>query len=155
MLGTYACASPRTKKAAHEWEDVDNHFQYWRMPQTRGAEDESNVSAARVWTTAGWLGGAAMSVLSIACVNTESPGTVAATNAHPHAAAVWAAKCASCHVRVEPGTRPRPTIDAALVRHRVRAKLTDGEWAELADFLAPNDAVAMGSHTDEKLGTSR
>jgi ferredoxin len=89
--------------------------------------------------------GSAIAALSVACVKTETEVTIASANAHPHAAQVWAAKCSSCHVRVEPGTRQRSEIEAALARHRTRAKLTEGEWAELADFLAPTGSVAMAT----------
>ncbi|HMI87966.1 MAG TPA: hypothetical protein VK550_27975 [Polyangiaceae bacterium] len=45
-------------------------------------------------------------------------------------------KCGNCHTRVEPGSLPRATIEAAMTRHRRRAKLTDGQWAELIEFLS-------------------
>jgi hypothetical protein len=67
----------------------------------------------------------------------ESPETAAARKAHPHAAELWGDKCGSCHVPVEPGTRSREALETALRRHRTRAKLTEGDWAELVDFLAP------------------
>ena len=50
-------------------------------------------------------------------------------------AAVHRRKCGNCHARVEPGSLPRATIEAALARHRRRAKLTEGQWAELIEFL--------------------
>jgi hypothetical protein len=46
-------------------------------------------------------------------------------------------KCGNCHTRVEPGSLPRATIEAAMVRHRRRAKLTAGQWVELIEFLSP------------------
>jgi len=51
-------------------------------------------------------------------------------------ATVHRRKCGNCHTRVEPGALPRATIEAAMVRHRRRAKLTDGQWAELIEFLS-------------------
>jgi len=55
-------------------------------------------------------------------------------------AAVHRRKCGSCHTRVEPGALPRATIEAAMARHRKRAKLTDGQWAELIEFLSRGPA---------------
>ncbi len=54
-----------------------------------------------------------------------------------HIADVHRAKCGACHVRVEPGSHTRVQIEAALPRHRSRVHLTEAEWAELADYLAP------------------
>jgi hypothetical protein len=51
-------------------------------------------------------------------------------------AAVHRRKCGNCHTRVEPGLLPRATIEAAMVRHRRRAKLTNDQWAELIEFLS-------------------
>ena len=51
-------------------------------------------------------------------------------------ATVHRRKCGNCHARVEPGSLPRATIEAAMVRHRRRAKLTDGQWAEMIEFLS-------------------
>jgi hypothetical protein len=45
-------------------------------------------------------------------------------------------KCGNCHTRVEPGTLPRATIEAAMARHRRRTKLTNDQWAELIEFLS-------------------
>lgn len=81
--------------------------------------------------------------LSIGCGRPAlSSATVAAVSAHPHAAELWSDKCGSCHVPVEPGTRSRGVIEAAMRRHRARAHLGAGEWAELADFLSPAGSVA-------------
>lgn len=98
----------------------------------------------------------ATAALSIACTQSEAQvATAAAASAHPHAAEVWSAKCGSCHVPVEPGTRSRGVIDTALGRHRTRARLTEGEWAELAEFLAPTASVAMGGRAVEKQDLAR
>jgi hypothetical protein len=55
---------------------------------------------------------------------------------HTEIATVHRRKCGSCHRRVEPGALPRATIEAAMLRHRRRAKLTEAQWAELVDFLS-------------------
>jgi len=46
------------------------------------------------------------------------------------------ARCGACHVRVEPGTRTRDALTAALARHRTRVRLTAAEWDALVDYLA-------------------
>jgi hypothetical protein len=51
-------------------------------------------------------------------------------------AAIHRRKCGNCHTRIEPGSLPRATIESAMARHRRRAKLTDGQWAELIEFLS-------------------
>lgn len=51
-------------------------------------------------------------------------------------AALHRRKCGNCHTRVEPGSLPRATIEAAMARHRRRAKLTEGQWTELIEFLS-------------------
>jgi hypothetical protein len=68
----------------------------------------------------------------------RSPMQVDGQEASPIASieAVHRRKCGNCHTRVEPGSLPRATIEAAMVRHRRRAKLTDGQWAELIEFLS-------------------
>lgn len=70
------------------------------------------------------------------CASEPSPQLRAASVSHPHAAEIWGEKCGSCHVPVEPGSRPRATIEAAMQRHQKRAKLTPSEWSELVDFLS-------------------
>ena len=61
-------------------------------------------------------------------------------------AAVHRRKCGNCHTRVEPGLLPRATIEAAMVRHRRRAKLTNDQWAELIEFLS-RGGTAEPRHT--------
>src|SRR5262249_23698908 len=51
-------------------------------------------------------------------------------------ASIHASKCGACHTPVEPGTRSRPHIEAAMKRHRARARLSEPEWSALVDFLA-------------------
>lgn len=71
-----------------------------------------------------------------ACASTPSPVLGAASQAHPHSAEIWADKCGSCHVPVEPGTRARSVIEAAMPRHQTRVELTADEWRDLIEFLA-------------------
>ena len=52
-------------------------------------------------------------------------------------AEVHRAKCGNCHVRVEPQTRSRAMLEDALTRHRKRVHLSDDEWTELIEYLAP------------------
>jgi hypothetical protein len=54
----------------------------------------------------------------------------------PAVAKVWRSRCGSCHVRVEPGTRDRATLETALQRHRTRVKMDETQWPALVDFLA-------------------
>jgi len=55
---------------------------------------------------------------------------------HSEIAALHRRKCGNCHTRVEPGALPRAAIEAAMQRHRRRAKLTEEQWAELVEFLS-------------------
>ena len=55
---------------------------------------------------------------------------------HTEIAALHRRKCGNCHTRVEPGALPRAAIEAAMLRHRRRAKLTEEQWAELVEFLS-------------------
>ena len=55
----------------------------------------------------------------------------------PPIASVWRARCGACHVRVEPDTRARAALVAALSRHRTRVRLSEEQWTALTDFLAP------------------
>lgn len=88
---------------------------------------------------------AAAAALS-ACAAEPSPSVRAASQSYPHAAEVWADKCGACHVPVEPGTRPRAVIEAAMGRHRMRAKLTAGEWHELVEFLTLDQDRTAQNH---------
>lgn len=69
------------------------------------------------------------------CAESGSPILRSASLAHPRAAEIWSEKCGSCHVPVEPGTRPRGLIESAMNRHQKRTKLTTEEWQELVEFL--------------------
>jgi hypothetical protein len=96
--------------------------------------------SVRVGVLLVWLGVAAGGCTSRTAVPdpARSPVQVDGQGVSPLAsiAAVHRRKCGNCHTRVEPGSLPRATIEAAMVRHRRRAKLTDGQWAELIEFLS-------------------
>jgi len=53
-----------------------------------------------------------------------------------HIVAVYHSRCGACHRPVAPGTEPPDRLQAELLRHRKRARLTDQEWAGLGAFLA-------------------
>jgi hypothetical protein len=50
--------------------------------------------------------------------------------------AIYQSRCGACHRPVKPGTEPSDRLQAELIRHRKRARLTDQEWAGLGAFLA-------------------
>jgi hypothetical protein len=54
---------------------------------------------------------------------------------------IHASKCGSCHVPVQPGTRSRDQIEAAMSRHGKRLRLTQAQWTAMVEYLAP----AVGS----------
>jgi hypothetical protein len=68
------------------------------------------------------------------------PGNVAAAApASPdreHIVAVYQSHCGSCHRPVAPGTEPSDRLQAELVIHHKRTRLTEQEWAGLDAFLA-------------------
>lgn len=65
---------------------------------------------------------------AVTAADTDSP--------QPAVAKVWASRCGSCHVRVEPGTRDRAHLESAMTRHRSRVKMDEAQWPALVDFLA-------------------
>jgi hypothetical protein len=73
----------------------------------------------------------ALALAGVGC----GPGA-AAPGSQTAIANVHRAKCGACHTRVEPGTRTRAQLEAALSRHRKRVRLTEAEWAEMIDYLA-------------------
>jgi hypothetical protein len=89
----------------------------------------------------------ALAIVLAGCASEPSPMLRAASLSHPHAAEIWSEKCGACHVPVEPGTRPRGVIEAAMERHQKRAKLSEGEWREIVDFLADNGSRTAENHT--------
>jgi mono/diheme cytochrome c family protein len=59
----------------------------------------------------------------------DSPGRA-------HIVAVFQNHCGSCHRLVRPGIETSAVLEATLVRHRKRTRLTEDEWAGLGQFLA-------------------
>lgn len=80
----------------------------------------------------------AASVVLAGCSGaTSSPASSAGSPDAPPIARVHRSKCGACHAPVEPGTRSRADIEAALRRHRNRVHLTERQWADLVEYLAP------------------
>jgi len=52
-----------------------------------------------------------------------------------HIVQVYQSHCGACHRPVAPGSEPHDRLQAELVRHRKRARLTEQEWAGLGAFL--------------------
>ena len=52
-----------------------------------------------------------------------------------HIVAVYQSRCGACHRPVPPGSEPQDRLQAELIRHRKRARLTEQEWAGLDAFL--------------------
>jgi hypothetical protein len=82
-------------------------------------------------------------LLFAACGPGATSGSPAATptgeSSSPEARSIesiWKARCASCHLPVDPGTRSREALTAALQPHRKRVKLTEDQWGQMIDFLA-------------------
>jgi cytochrome c5 len=72
---------------------------------------------------------------------TSSSSSSVATTPSPHepslgAMDIWRTRCNQCHVRVEPQTRDRVTLTAALERHKKRARLSESDVQALVDYLA-------------------
>ena len=75
---------------------------------------------------------------------TASPGFGAGPgDDEPQVAGVWRSKCGSCHVPVEPGSHSRSSIETALQRHHKRVRLSDEQWTQLVDFLAPKEQAKL------------
>jgi hypothetical protein len=64
---------------------------------------------------------------------------------------VLRSKCTTCHAQAQPGRESHERLEAAMQRHRRRAKLTESEWSELVDYLAAGEAPALprGGETRE------
>jgi hypothetical protein len=90
-----------------------------------------------------WLAPALLLVAVGGGVACGGPPQTGASSTHltqgepPRIAKVWAARCGGCHRPVEPGTRDRAKVDAALGRHRQRVHLDEEQWSAMIDFLAP------------------
>ena len=89
----------------------------------------------------GWAGCAGRAAPVDARGATDANDATQAAMAMAPIASVHRRKCGNCHTRVEPGSLPRATIEAAMIRHRRRAKLTEGQWAELIEFLSHSAPV--------------
>jgi hypothetical protein len=53
-----------------------------------------------------------------------------------HIASIHRSKCGSCHAPVGPGSLQHDEAEAAMLRHRRRAKLSERDWADMVDFLS-------------------
>jgi mono/diheme cytochrome c family protein len=53
-----------------------------------------------------------------------------------HIVAVYQSHCGSCHRPVAPGSEPADRLEAELVVHHKRTRLSDAEWAGIDAFLA-------------------
>ena len=81
----------------------------------------------------------------VACGGASSSSSHAATASsdEPQVASVWRSKCGACHVPVEPGSHTRDAIETALQRHHKRVRLSDEQWTQLVDFLAPKEQAKL------------
>jgi mono/diheme cytochrome c family protein len=88
------------------------------------------------------LGGGAVIVASV--VGCGTPGAassgpaaqaVASSPDRAHIVAVYQSHCGSCHRPVAPGSEPADRLEAELVVHHKRTRLSDAEWAGLDAFL--------------------
>lgn len=79
-----------------------------------------------------------------ACALT-TPGGGSPQAAHDVAIAeLHAHKCGRCHAPPEPKLRTRAYLEAAVVRHRNRVRLTPAQWSALIDYLAaPVGPIAL------------
>jgi cytochrome c5 len=55
--------------------------------------------------------------------------------------AVHRRKCGACHTRVEPGSVPRGEAEAAMRRHRQRARLTEQEWNDMVEYISDDGGL--------------
>jgi hypothetical protein len=62
-----------------------------------------------------------------------------------HIARVHQSRCGACHTPVEPGQRSRAELASALARHGKRVRLTQGEWAQMIDYLAARENASLGA----------
>lgn len=67
-----------------------------------------------------------------------------ASEPQPPIAEAWQARCGNCHARVEPHSRPRAQLAAALERHRARTRLSEEEWREMEDYLVVDKPQVSG-----------
>lgn len=90
--------------------------------------------------------GAMLAACGGAATVPSSVTAVGAGGEEPQVASVWRSKCGACHVPVEPGSRKRGVIEKAMQRHHKRLHLTEDQWVQLVDFLAP----AQSQHANAK-----
>jgi hypothetical protein len=93
---------------------------------TRGRALAALVGILTATVTAGCGGAGAGATAAPA----EAPRTSASI------AALHARKCGACHTPPEPGSRTRPHLEQAFLRHRRRVHLADEQWRALVDYLA-------------------
>jgi mono/diheme cytochrome c family protein len=110
----------------------------------RSASAPSRASSSRL------RGGAAAIVLAWAFSGCGTPAALstpaqrsgawpAASGDAPgraHIVAVYQSHCGACHRPVAPGSEPAARLEATLMRHRKRTRLTEQEWTGLGEFLA-------------------
>ena len=63
-----------------------------------------------------------------------------------HIKAVHRRKCGACHTPVSPGSVPRVEAEAAMRRHRHRAKLSEREWNDMVEYIS-DDGDLRGQPT--------
>lgn len=106
----------------------------------------------RALSTAGFLrslllGSGAIIVASVVGCGTPGAASSAASSGpaaqavasspdRAHIVAVYQSHCGSCHRPVAPGSEPADRLEAELVVHHKRTRLSDAEWAGLDAFLA-------------------
>ncbi len=91
-----------------------------------------------LWTALAALGaGAGCSAPAAVASRPEQGSWTAPPGAadRAHIEAVYHSRCGACHRPVRPGSEPPDRLQAELLRHRKRARLTDQEWAGLGAFL--------------------
>jgi hypothetical protein len=71
----------------------------------------------------------------------ESPADLLAEGGAERIAAIHRSKCGSCHTPIEPGSMQHDNAQAAMQRHRRRAKLSEREWADMVEFLSADGAL--------------
>jgi hypothetical protein len=73
-----------------------------------------------------------------ASASTETPWN----GARPlHIMAVHRRKCGACHTPVEPGSVHRAEAEAAMRRHRRRAKLSEREWNDMVEYISDDGGL--------------
>ena len=75
----------------------------------------------------------------------ESPADLLSEVEGDRIAAIHRSKCGSCHTPVEPGSLQHDNAEAAMQRHRRRAKLSERDWANMVEFLSADSS--HGRHT--------